>query len=911
MVTTVPALRGFMDLDDKAFRATLAGAERRTRSSAATMNRAFGTLDRGIGGVSRRLLSLNPLLAGLSAAAIFGGVIRSTRQFEKELAGLSAITGATGKDLAFLEAQAKRLGRETTRSAADTLTAFKLIASAKPDLLANVKALDQVTEAAITLSEASGEELPAAAGTLTTALNQFQAGADQAARFINVLAAGAQKGAVEVGPFSTALTKAGTVAHDAGISFEQFTATVQTLATFGTPLEQIGTSVRNVLLKMQEGSDATNPKVVGLTQALLNLGGELKTTADFTKRFGLENVVVAKQMVATADKAAALSGAITGTNQAYDQAATRTDNLSDDLDKLGNAFVNLGTSMGGLTGGPLRSLIQGFTEAINETSAFIDEVARLQSRIDELRARPQAASPIQDLLGSLGLSAARFPLTKGGETQAAFLAMIREGRRRAELEARGIAIPTRGPSPFTGLKLPPPAETGTGGGGDDDAAKKREAALKAIEATIAGLEQEARLAGTVAGEREKLAAILGIENAAREGNIVLTDEQRARVLAAIATTQQQALEEEKLQAIQARETALGEDVEDLRLRLRFAGQETEEFRVQARLLEIRRDLGEAAAASMETEVRQAERLRSGLAQIVELRAREAEQTDRLSDAVRDLGLSFESAFEDAIINGEKLSDILTGLEQDLLRLGLRKLATEPLFEGLTLGAQGRAAGEGLQGLVSGAFASLTSPFRSGAVEGLIPPPPPKPPVPEAFMAASEEARGALEALGIASGAAGGSLEGSLAPAAIKAATETITETAATTAATTALGNLTASATAAAAALSTVAAGSAASGAGSALDALAIFGPGPHRQHGGPVQAGRAFVVGEAGPELFVSPASGTIVPNERAFAGAGMGARPVTIVINNPTGVAEIQRNLAQVRGAAREAMARAEKRDS
>ena len=36
---------------------------------------------------------------------------------------------------------------------------------------------------------------------------------------------------------------------------------------------------------------------------------------------------------------------------------------------------------------------------------------------------------------------------------------------------------------------------------------------------------------------------------------------------------------------------------------------------------------------------------------------------------------------------------------------------------------------------------------------------------------------------------------------------------------------------------------------------------PARQHGGPVQGGHAYLVGERGPELFVPQASGAIVPS--------------------------------------------------
>lgn len=44
----------------------------------------------------------------------------------------------------------------------------------------------------------------------------------------------------------------------------------------------------------------------------------------------------------------------------------------------------------------------------------------------------------------------------------------------------------------------------------------------------------------------------------------------------------------------------------------------------------------------------------------------------------DMGLSFSSAFEDAIIGGKKFSDVLKGLSDDIGRIVMRKTITEPL-----------------------------------------------------------------------------------------------------------------------------------------------------------------------------------------------------------------------------------------
>lgn len=55
-----------------------------------------------------------------------------------------------------------------------------------------------------------------------------------------------------------------------------------------------------------------------------------------------------------------------------------------------------------------------------------------------------------------------------------------------------------------------------------------------------------------------------------------------------------------------------------------------------------------------------------------------DEVKKTDDLAKELGLTFSSAFEDAVVNGKKLSDVLRGLAQDASRVFLRKFATEPL-----------------------------------------------------------------------------------------------------------------------------------------------------------------------------------------------------------------------------------------
>ena len=55
----------------------------------------------------------------------------------------------------------------------------------------------------------------------------------------------------------------------------------------------------------------------------------------------------------------------------------------------------------------------------------------------------------------------------------------------------------------------------------------------------------------------------------------------------------------------------------------------------------------------------------------------ADRAEEAQDAVRDLGLTFTSAFEDAIVGGKKASAVLQSLAQDVLRVFVRQSITAP------------------------------------------------------------------------------------------------------------------------------------------------------------------------------------------------------------------------------------------
>lgn len=96
----------------------------------------------------------------------------------------------------------------------------------------------------------------------------------------------------------------------------------------------------------------------------------------------------------------------------------------------------------------------------------------------------------------------------------------------------------------------------------------------------------------------------------------------------------------------------------------------------------------------------------------------AEKTEKTKNLAEELGLSFTSAFEDAIVGGKGLSDVLKGLEQDTIRIVTRKLVTEPLGNALTgmLGGGSSGGAGGILGGIGGFLRNLL-PFDGGGFTG--------------------------------------------------------------------------------------------------------------------------------------------------------------------------------------------------
>lgn len=339
---------------------------------------------RASGFINKYIGLIGTVIAAITGVSMKLNQLREQRNKREEAkADVEALTGLSKDDINWLEQQAVQLSTTMTesgirirQSATEILDAYKLVGSAKPELLDNKEALVEVTKQTLILASASGMTLKDAVDAVTLSLNQYGDGADQASRYANVMAAGSKYGAAAVESVTTAVTKSGVAAASAEIPIEQLVGTIETLAEKGIKDEIAGTGLKKFFLTLQTGADDTNPKIVGLEKALDNLQKKQLSAAQIKKQFGEEGYNVASVLINEADKVKYYTQAVTGTSVAMEQAATKSETAAAKLSQAKNRMQELGIEL-------LEKLNPALISAANGAVSWTGKLIKLLNFINE------------------------------------------------------------------------------------------------------------------------------------------------------------------------------------------------------------------------------------------------------------------------------------------------------------------------------------------------------------------------------------------------------------------------------------------------------------------------------------------------------------------------------------------------
>jgi TP901 family phage tail tape measure protein len=328
---------------------------------------ALGKLKIGLGNVSGMLQQFGVAFGGV---AIVGKGIKTIADFETSVADLSAVTGQSGKDLDFLADKSIEFSKRFGGSASSIAEAFKLAGSARPELLKNGQALADLTEKAILLSKASGDDVPTSIKNLTGTLNAFELPASEAGKVMDILANASQLGAQEIPYLTEAFTKFGGIAKSQGVSIAESAGAIELLGLKMPDASSAGTALRNVMIKLMApdalGKDAQDRlKNLGINTAELSdknkslaerlqvLKPLLTDSGALVKVFGAENALGAQILISQTEELKKFTAGLDENGTTQKQADIKSKTLTEAWGRLkaqGEAlFLSIRSGANGLS----------------------------------------------------------------------------------------------------------------------------------------------------------------------------------------------------------------------------------------------------------------------------------------------------------------------------------------------------------------------------------------------------------------------------------------------------------------------------------------------------------------------------------------------------------------------------------
>ena len=335
---------------------------------------------------SLRTLSRTALVTGAGLAAGFGVATAATIGFDKAMSGVNAVADVNTRQLGRLRQAAIDAGRDTAFSASEA-------AQAEAELVkAGVSTRDVLAgglRGALDLAAAGKLDLANAATITAQALNVFDLRGEKAAHVADVLAAGANRSAADVGQLGDALRQGGLLARQTGLDLED---TVGVLALFADNAligSDAGTSLKTMLQRLTpqsaeardlmrqlgieaydaQGSFIGLDKWAGrLRQGLKDLTPEQRNAALATI-FGSDAVRAANIIYEAGEKGIrGYTKAVDDQGAASRMAGKQMDNLAGDLEELRGSVETALIGAGSKGTGVLRGMTQAATGLVNEVS---------------------------------------------------------------------------------------------------------------------------------------------------------------------------------------------------------------------------------------------------------------------------------------------------------------------------------------------------------------------------------------------------------------------------------------------------------------------------------------------------------------------------------------------------------------
>ena len=330
---------------------------------------------------------LGAVAAFKTVVNVVGSAIKSFRDFEFQMAKVRAVSGASNADFKKLSSTAQELGRTTFFTAtqvAELQTNFAKLGFTTTEIL-------DAQSATLDLATATGSDLARAAIVAGSAVRGFGLDASETRRVVDVMAVSFTSSQLDLEKFQTSMTKVAPIAKSAGFSIEDTTSIMASLADAGIEASIAGTSLRNILLKMQDpNSDLTKSfgktihSLDELVPALTKFSKEGGSLAEIMEVVDLRQAAAFEQMMTSRDKTVILRDALLKANGAASEMAEIVgDNMEGAFKRFTSALEGLAIN---ITEGFIGQAVTNFLENVTGILTFINEFIDTSKSLDEVTA---------------------------------------------------------------------------------------------------------------------------------------------------------------------------------------------------------------------------------------------------------------------------------------------------------------------------------------------------------------------------------------------------------------------------------------------------------------------------------------------------------------------------------------------
>ena len=238
-----------------------APAERSVNSLASSLRRVGGTMSLAI---------TAPLVA------VAGAGLKAAAGFEQSMNQVETILGATASQMQTMQAQALKLGADTSFSAGEAAAGMLELAKAGFSVQETMDAISGVLD----LAAAGNLSVAQAAEIAANAINAFNLPASDAERVANLLAAAANASSVEVTDMAQAFQMSSAVFASNKQSIDDLSTAIAILGNNGIKGSDSGTALKTMLMRLTAPTDTAAAALNDLGIQVYNADGSMRSFQD-------------------------------------------------------------------------------------------------------------------------------------------------------------------------------------------------------------------------------------------------------------------------------------------------------------------------------------------------------------------------------------------------------------------------------------------------------------------------------------------------------------------------------------------------------------------------------------------------------------------------------------------------------